>query len=116
MATPSETRIMVAPTFSKTIVDLLETEATNAGLPQTALIRQIIKWHAGKSGGRYEKADKVKLPKRISKKLIKKSFLVDIEDAEHLDTISDRTGLPRVTALLLIIFAWFDLDPAPRQE
>ena len=116
MSTLTENRINVAPTFPKYLSIALEEDAAYSGVPQTSLIRRMIKWHAGRGEGRNSKAKKVTAPKRLAKKGVKKSFLIDEDDAKHIDKLCARTELPRVGIIILIVLAWFEIDPIPKIE
>lgn len=113
MPTVSEERIMITLRLPKPMAALLEQESKFSGLALATLVRHIIKWHAGKASSRHPEAPEAKIPKRGTEARTVKSALIDQEDADYLDAMAARSGLSRVATLIVVMFAWFGLDPIP---
>jgi len=116
MTTISDERTMISLRLPKPIAALLEQETKFSGLALATLVRHIIKWHAGTASSRHREAPVAKLSNRTSETRIVKAVLIDQEDTDHLDAMSARSGLSRVATLMLVIFAWFELDPIPTKR
>tara|TARA_R110002073_G_scaffold103173_1_gene233579 strand:- start:472 stop:831 length:360 start_codon:yes stop_codon:yes gene_type:complete len=110
MATATEERILVSLTLPKPLAKILDDEANLCGTKLPSMVRRIVKSHYGKAHKRHPDSPQVKLKHRKTKQtLIKKQVLIDNEDADHLDTIGFRLGVPRSTAMLITILEYFDI-------
>lgn len=111
MTTATERRIPININAPKHILTMLEKESENEGIGVAPLLRKMIKWHAGLARGRHPASPKVKFPTKHSTKKKTKSVLLDPQDIEYLDSLSDKTGFNRTSVLFLVIFSWLDINP-----
>jgi hypothetical protein len=115
MATNTEKRILMTLTMPQALETILAKERAFADCSMATLMRRITKWHRGEGAGRHQDAPTIKRSKRIATTRVTKSFLVDEEDVAYLDKLGAEVGVPRITALLMVIYQWLDIDVfAPR--
>ena len=114
MATATEQRTLVSLAIPAPLAAILDEECKITGVSLASLVRRIVKWHRGLAIGRHPDTPPVKLPNRISKTKVTKGVLLDEEDADYLDKMGRRIGIPRVSVLLMIILQWFDIPALPR--
>ena len=110
MATATEERILVSLNIAPALATALDQESDRTGLALAPLMRRMVKWHRGHALGRHPSNPKVTLPTRPPKTKVTKAVLLEEEDAAHLDAIARRVGVPRVTALAMVVLAWFEID------